>query len=1287
MPICYLEGSHMSSLNVRFAFSAMLIAVFFITPLAGMNAPESRIVRSSESGALASRDVYMGTGTERLGSSMAIGDFNNDSYDDLLVGAPYNDACGNKSGRAYIYFGGPSGLSATPDVVLPQNTTPRGEELLGTSVAAGDVDGDGIDDAILGAPMYRNEYGMLVGRICIFKGSTAMDGRWDRTIDGPMSFFGVEHFGCSLACGDVNGDGRDDILVGADFHMGGLGAAYLYLGKATLAAISDTADKRFDGLAASQAELGSALAVGNMNNDQYEDIALGAPGQSSDSGRVYVYLGAATVQNTTYLEFTSMNSGERFGESLAFGNFNGDNFDDLLVGAPENSMVGTNTGRAYIYNGGTHPDTSIDLQLTTNVAGERFGSAVASGDFNDDGMDDAIVGAENNSDPLAHSGLAYCFMGGVAMDSVADHTLEPTSYSEWFGCAVAAGDFWNASSDAPVVGALAASSDAGKFYVYDKPWIAPLPSPVSQDTNLNITIDLSPNEHSLRYSTSPQSLRWWVTSYDNAAIASISGEGSLDDVLTFQPVTDFQGHTFVDLMLNDTDGRNATCTLHLYWGGTNVAPTLVDMKLDYVFLNRTWTQGIYVNATDVGVGADNESALICSLKYRRQGDAFWTGYGDMGYNATTGRFEARITTDVDTPCGFYDLNITLRDTMYASSSYEFTNAYEVRNNLPYIFPSPPSSLSGQLGEAIYLDLSSYEHDVESAPYELNWHVDAYNTSIITEIYGQNTTDDNLTFVPNATFSGIVYLTLNLTDNDGGYALWQIALSWFTPYGPSVAGLSAMQATIERTASVKLIANGLHDIENESELNPEFEIMPPGGMWTPAEGAVYEQGLGWVLNITTNATTELGVYGARVRFADTNGNLSSWYENLTLFEVVNRAPLITLFTASTSSALRGTSVNIRLECSDERDNASNMYCQVRYRYNGESSWSNLPMMIDTSSSSAWSADLTIPKASPLGAMQFEALVTDSNNANSSWHAMEGTLVVANNLPKIKPISDPAAVEQGASVSISLIGKGEDLETDLASLTWYVSSYNSSAISSVLGQNTTMITIVPCASFAGTTTIELTLEDKDGGKATCIVNLTFTSTVGPSYKGGLADVLPDEGTWEAELSLYFSLPEGAKPHYSCSNSLITIEGSKASYVHMKGQPTKLENITFTVLDENTDLSATSEKITITLDINEEPVEEPLSMTMCFTIAFAVIAIIVVIALVAAALPLKKPDEEDGESLVKMNVDDSMKSEVKWDEDKPKEACKPGEKIEEFKQNLSAKGADTEAKAGDTEAKGKK
>ncbi|MCL6579837.1 MAG: FG-GAP-like repeat-containing protein, partial [Candidatus Bathyarchaeota archaeon] len=299
---------------------------------------------------------------------------------------------------------------------------------------------------------------------------------------------------------------------------------------------------------------------------------------------------------------------ERFGEAVSYGDFNGDGFDDLLIGAPENKLVGTNTGRAYIYYGGHIPNNVVDMQISTNIAGERFGSAVASGDINGDGYSDAIVGAENYSLPIAHSGRTYCFLGGSGMDSVADHILEPTGYSEWFGCAVAAGDFWNASNDAPSVGALAGANDAGKIYVFDKPWIAPLPSPISQDTNVNVTIDLSQYEHSLKYSANPQALRWFVTSYDPAAIASITGEGSDDDVLTFQPVTDFQGHTFVGLLLNDTDGRNATCTLHIYWGGTNVAPTLVDMKLQFYVLNRTQTQGIYINATDSGIGADEESA-------------------------------------------------------------------------------------------------------------------------------------------------------------------------------------------------------------------------------------------------------------------------------------------------------------------------------------------------------------------------------------------------------------------------------------------------------------------------------------------------------------------------------------------------------------------------------------------------------------------------------------------------------------------------------------------------------
>ena len=1268
---------------------AVCLCLIFVAQHSFVQLPENRIERSNESNSVFSyRDEYIGLGKERLGSSIAVGDFNGDSYDDLLVGAPYNDVCGNRSGRAYIYFGGPAGLPSTPSVILPQNTTQRDEELLGTSVAAGDLDGDGFDEAILGAPMYHNEYGILTGRVCIFKGSVAMDGRWDRTIDGPISWTSIERFGCALACGDINGDGRDDLLVGANFHNLGLGAAYLYLGKATLAAINDNPDKKFEGISASQAEVGSAVAIGNLNNDSYMDIAIGAPGQQGDSGKLYVYLGAATVQNTSYIEFNSLASGERFGEAVSFGDFNNDGYDDLLIGAPENKLVGTNTGRAYIYYGGHIPNNIVDLQLSNNIAGERFGSAVSSGDLNGDGFSDAIVGAENYSIPLAHSGRTYCFIGGLGMDSVADHILEPTGFSEWFGCAVAAGDFWNASNDAPSVGALAGANDAGKFYVFDKPWIAPLPSPISQDTNLNVTIDLSQYEHSLKYSTNPQALRWWVTSYDPSAIASISGQGSEDDILTFQPVTDYQGHTFVGLLLNDTDGRNASCTLHIYWGGTNIAPTLVDMKLQFYILNRTQTQGIYINATDSGIGADEESALTCTLKYRRAGDEYWTGYGDLTYNTTSARFEAYLSTTADTPCGFYDINFTIRDTMYASSNYEFLNAFEIRNNLPYISPEPPSMLSGLTGDTLYLDLSYFENDVEDPQNLLNWYVESWNESILS-IYGQNSTDDNLTFVPNATFSGIVYLTLVLSDKDGGLATWQITLIWSTPYFPSAVSLNALQSHVERTSNITLVANAIHEIENESTLIPQFEYLPPFGDWTPVWGATYVQGLGWLLNITTNSSTLLGNYGARVRFSDSNGNISAWLENLTLFEIVNRPPSVILFSASTSSAFRGSVVHIMVRAIDEHDDASNMFCQVRYRYNGENTWLNLPMVLDMQNN-GWTADLTIPKASPIGNMQFETLVTDSDGANSTWQAMESTLTILNNPPRIKPIADPEPVDQGSFVNLSLLGKGEDLETDIANLTWYVSYYDSNAISQIFGQNTTYISILPFASFSGNTTIELTLEDKDGGKASVIINLSFKSTLGPKYKGGLNAVLPEGHAWTADLSLYFIIPEGAQPIYSCSNSLVEIDGSHASYLYSKGKESKLENITFTVVDKKTGLSAQSEKITITFDV-EEHQEEPLSMTLCFLIAFGVIALIVLIAIVSAVMPhKKKEEEEDVNSLVKMNVEKTI------DDDKKEEVIEPkkneekklvkveDKKVEEFKQNLSAKSVDLEAKSEDTEVK---
>ncbi len=354
--------------------------------------------------------------TASFGQSVAgAGDVNNDGYDDVIIGAPLYDSGEENEGAAFIYKGSVNGLEASHARLLQSNqgaATPGGPgSAFGISVAgAGDVNNDGKDDVIVGANLYDNGT-TNEGSAFVYLGnatSTALTPVWSAESNSASSNYGISVAGA----GDVNGDGYDDVIVGAST----LADAFVYLGSAS---------GPLTGAAWSTATIGTAVGLGysvasagDVNDDTYDDVIVSAnkyANAQTAEGAVWVFLGSSGGLATTAAWMKESNvPSAQFGESVAgAGDVNGDGYSDVIIGAPFNPNGEATEGTASVYLGsGSGLAADPALLLDGDQAASSFGISVAgAGDINGDGYDDMIVGATRFDNPTTDEGRAFVFEG------------------------------------------------------------------------------------------------------------------------------------------------------------------------------------------------------------------------------------------------------------------------------------------------------------------------------------------------------------------------------------------------------------------------------------------------------------------------------------------------------------------------------------------------------------------------------------------------------------------------------------------------------------------------------------------------------------------------------------------------------------------------------------------------------------------------------------------------------------------------------------------------------------
>ena len=358
------------------------------------------------------------------GSISAGGDINDDGYGDLLVGACGQEAGGDTRGAAYLVHGPVSGIVDLSYQADAKFVGEENFDWACHVSDAGDTNGDGYDDIITGATGHDAGgtnagaaylvLGPVSGRMELASASAKLVG------ERPGDRAG----GSVSSAGDVDGDGVDDLLIGASGHPLGsyaTGAAYLVLSPVAGTVDLSDADAKLVGEEKYDGAGGSVSGAGDINGDGYDDLLIGAGGHESADGRggaAYVVLGP--VSGTMELaDADAKIVGEVFNDgSVGGGNWagdiNGDGHEDILVGS-SGYDEGDSEGAVFLLFGpvsGTVNLSSADAKFVGEAEADRVGAVCGAGDVNKDGYDDVLVGAYRHGAGGGGAGAAYLLLGG-----------------------------------------------------------------------------------------------------------------------------------------------------------------------------------------------------------------------------------------------------------------------------------------------------------------------------------------------------------------------------------------------------------------------------------------------------------------------------------------------------------------------------------------------------------------------------------------------------------------------------------------------------------------------------------------------------------------------------------------------------------------------------------------------------------------------------------------------------------------------------------------------------------
>ncbi len=503
-------------------FLKVLTLIFLVSPVTGQ-VYESRGEINPVFGAFWNMDIAGSASqtNDRFGQALAEGDFNGDGLIDLAIGMPGRDVFGNDEGMVIVLYGATGSLSSDNSSIL-FSTDIQNDQNFATSLTSGDFNNDGFDDLVVGTPNkdYINPQTSIVsertGAIYIHYGSSSGVPTIGMFIDANSDDVSVQdrqsfaEFGRALTTADFNNDGYDDLVVSAPNHdlsdqnnvlRDNAGMVFVYYGGQQTSGnmgishmVRDLFHQNTAGIIGAVEEndfFGYSLGAGDFNNDGFGDLVVGVPFETidneSNSGIVQVIYGSSVglLSNDEIWRQSDLNGGvtevgDLFGFSIATGDVNNDGNDDLVVGSPlEDIGAANDAGAAHFIPGSTTGLMAVGSltfsQQTTDIFGgpetaDQFGFSVAISDLDIDGLGDIIIGVPFEDNNGENSGFVHIIPGQPSGLNYSESSfLAGNSENDTFGYALSSSEHYYGNSlivSAPNQDSSSGTTQAGGIYEY-----------------------------------------------------------------------------------------------------------------------------------------------------------------------------------------------------------------------------------------------------------------------------------------------------------------------------------------------------------------------------------------------------------------------------------------------------------------------------------------------------------------------------------------------------------------------------------------------------------------------------------------------------------------------------------------------------------------------------------------------------------------------------------------------------------------------------------------------------